>query len=105
MQDTIRGFKSARWQDIQNGTFVVSTSGGGYTASFHVPEIFRQLGPDQFFILGQEFLEILDDAKTANPTHQDQDLFNDMMSDDRLTRITSTSLDLTVLRFPYATYR
>lgn len=108
LTDSIRGFKSARWESIQTGTFVVNTSGGGYSVNFHVPEIFRQLGPDQFFALGQEFLEVMTDARatlvaagTASPA--DSDIFTTMMADDRMQSLRSAMLDTTALRFPYAT--
>lgn len=107
LEDSIRGFKSARWDSIQTGSFVVNTAGGGYSVSFHVPELFRQLGPDQFFALGQEFLEILTDAR-ATLTTAGQDPTNDalcfsaMMLDDRLQTIRSSMLDTTALRYPYA---
>jgi hypothetical protein len=105
LEATIRAFKSARWDAIKTGTFVVSTSGGGYSVSFSMPELFRQLGPDQFFMLGQEFLDVMADAKVtvANAGQEvtDANVFDTMMADDRLQPGCRTTLgDFTMQRWP-----
>ena len=105
LEEAIRSFKSARWSSISSGLFVINTSGGGYSVSFSNPELFRQLGPDQFFMLGQEFLDILTDARatltTAGTDQTDDNLFATMMADDRLQRGHREELgDFTMQRWP-----
>lgn len=105
LEDVIRAFKSARWDSIKTGSFVVNTSGGGYSVSFHVPELFRQLGPDQFFMLGQEFLDIRTDAiatlTAAAADTSDESVFATMMADDRLQPGHREELgDYTMMRWP-----
>lgn len=102
--DVIRSFKSARWDSIKTGTFVVNTSGGGYSVSFHVPEMFRQLGPDQFFMLGMEFVDIYNDAvstlaSNGNSSPSDDDIFAGMMADDRMQTVRGVMGDTTMLRY------
>ena len=104
LEAAIRGFKSARFEAIQTGTYIVNTSGGGYSVSFAAPELFRQLGPDQFFMLGMEFLDILTDAITTlaanNITATNEALFACMMADDRLTGSRIQMGDFSLQRWP-----
>lgn len=104
LEVAIRGFKSVRFDDIKRGTFVSSTSGGGHSVTFHIPELFRQLGPDQFFMLGQEFLDLFATV-TANQTAaglptDDDSLFAAMMASDQMQTVTGVMVDTTSLRWP-----
>ena len=105
LESAIRAFKSARFENIKTGLYISSTSGGGYSVSFAQPELFRQLGPDQFFMLGMEFLDILTDAKAtlsaAGTDDTDENLFQTMMADDRLQPGQRVMYgDYTMLRWP-----
>lgn len=61
LADVIKAFKSARWDPISSGRLILSTSGNSYSVTFS-EDLQRKLGPDQMFMLGQEFKEAYSDS-------------------------------------------
>lgn len=106
LEDAIRAFKSRSWNLIRTGQFVIASAGSGHSVTFASPELFRQLTPDQYMMLGMEFLEVMADAITTNAfsgdltPEQQQTVFTTMMADDRLQTVRAVGADFTTLRWP-----
>jgi hypothetical protein len=106
LEDAIRDFKSASWNRIRTGQFVIASAGAGHSVTFASPELFRNLTQDQYMMLGMEFLEVMADAITTNgfsgdlTSDQQQTVFTTMMADDRLQTVRSHGQDYTTLRWP-----
>lgn len=100
----LKAYSKARFEEIQSGRFVVSTSGNGSSVSFYTAPVGMPLQPDQFAAVAQEFREVfttalatLQTAGTANPT--DAQLLSTMLADDRLQTVTEARLDVTLMRW------
>lgn len=82
LADVIKAFKSAKWDSISSGRLIIATSGNNYSVSFS-EDMQRKLGPDQMFMLGQEFKEVYDVAVaalgTAGTTVTDEATFTTML--------------------------
>jgi hypothetical protein len=101
LEACIRAYKSSRFADVKTGRFVTNTSGGGYAVSFNVPEIVRQLTPEQLLMLCQEYLELLDSCRVIlGGTPSDDDLFQSMMQQDQMQTVRELQRDYTCLRWP-----
>jgi len=99
IEDAIRGFKAARWDDIKGGSLILSTSGGGYSVSFASADTYRRISPDLFLELGQEFLEVLGDCQSSlGATASDDALFAEMLKDSRLWGTSCVFPDFSIKR-------
>ncbi len=104
LEELIRKFKSGLWFNIKSGSFINSTSSNGNQVSREIPAYVRQLSPDQFFMLGQELLELRDAAITdlgvAGDGSADQAIYDCMQADDSLQTVRELQRDYTTLRYP-----
>ena len=101
LEEIIRKFKSGMWPNIKNGSFVNATSANGNQVSREIPAYVRQLSPDQFFMLGQEFLELQTLAiSTLGGTPDDDAVYSEMQSSDSMQTVRRIGGDYTGLRFP-----
>lgn len=108
LKNVLESFQSARFEDIQSGIIETSVAGNGYSATLNVGAIGRMLSPEQVFMLSEELLSIFTDALAtagfdsssyAGDAAQDETLFNIMLADDRMQRVTSTMDDQTLIRW------
>jgi hypothetical protein len=94
-RDALLAFQAAGFTAIKSGRLVVSSSGGGFSTSFEIPQGGRQFSQEQVFALSEEFISIFDDNVVAD---DDAATFAAMMNDERLQAVTSHYHDFSSIR-------
>ncbi len=92
--------------NFQKGRLLVSTSGSGQSGSFEIGVQGKEFTQDNVFALFEELIQVCDDtvnaglaADTGTPADTDE-LFTQMLADDRLEGITERGLDVTLIGTP-----
>jgi hypothetical protein len=105
LSTVLASFQDSTFDQIKTGAILVSSSGGGYSGTFDIGAIGKQMAPDQIFALSEELLTCYDEAvatlaaqtpAVTSPT--DAQILSTMLASDRLQRVTSVRSDYMLLR-------
>lgn len=111
--EALEAYQRQCFQSVKGGRITVSTSGGGYSASFNAPQSSQQITQEQVSALAEEFIKLHETAvsylKASDNTvtdaqikdgDKDEEIFKLMVADDSLQTIRSCQNDYTLGRFP-----
>lgn len=92
---------------FKRGRIIVSTSGGGQSASFELGVQGKEFTQDNVLAMSEQFFDILSDALTYNTALTDDGnetssraILAQMMADDRLQTVTRRAADFGMLNWP-----
>src|SRR5213075_2766984 len=107
LNEALKAFQRMGFNALKNSKLSMGTSGLGHEVRWASPpqlDGFRAFGQVEVYGMAQEFREVYADALVTlsaqgNDTPDDATIFAVMMSDDRLTTVTSLQKDYTLLRW------
>lgn len=102
--EALKAFQRMGFNALKGGRLSMGTSGLSHEVRWAPPAQWRAFGQEEVFAMAQEFREVYTDAvvtlsaqSITEPT--DLQILSVMLSDDRLTTVTSTQRDMTLLRW------
>lgn len=102
--EALTAFQRMGFNSLKGGRLSLGTSGLSHQVQWAPPAQWRAFGQEEVFGMAQEFREVYTDAivtlsAQGNSSPTDLQILAVMMADDRLTTVTSTQRDFTLLRW------
>jgi hypothetical protein len=103
--DILQAYQDALVIGVKGGRIVEATSQAGHSTKFRTPNPGEHFRPEDMSEMTQEFLEVYNDALVTlsaqgNASPTDAQIVAVMLADDRLTTITVTRSDFSLIRYP-----
>ena len=103
-EDALKAFQHYCFGNVKDGKTLFQTSGLGHETRWALPMVWRSFSEDEVFGMAQEFREVYDEAVTTladsgNIHPNDSAILAMMMANDKMQTVTSTGLDVSLLRW------
>lgn len=103
--DALESYADSMVMGIKDGTIVEATSQAGHHTKLRIPVLGEHFRQEDVCELSQEFIEVYNDAlvslsaqSISSPT--DAQVLTTMLNDDRMTSVTKTRKDYTLVNMP-----